>query len=264
MEYVLKKGPISLKAAEKGAELCSLTWQGRELLWQADPEVWPRHAPVCFPWCGKLSGGWGTYGGKRCEGPQHGFARDLPHTLTDQGEDFLCFRLNWPGSENWPWPFTLDTEHRLLKDGAVTTCTVTNTGAEPMALQLGFHPGFRCPFVEGTAAADYQVRFANGRVVPLTEHLFDNDSIPYENVGPWARLEHRDSGEFIQVGTEGFFRVLLWSKPGIPGFLCIEPWQGFPGPQRELEHRPGAVVLSPGEEKSWKQEIKLEMKKAAL
>lgn len=255
MNYTLKKGDLTLTVSDKGAELQSLLLGDRELLWDAKPEVWPRHAPVCFPWCGKLAEGRGTHDGRAIQGPQHGFIRDLTHTLTEQGPDRLRFRLDWEGGESWPWAFSFGTEHLLREDGVTTVCTVQNRAAGTMAVQLGFHPGFQCPFLPGTVAEDYETRFESGRVVPLTNHLFDNDSIRYDDAGAWVRLTHRESGKYIQVATAGFFCVLLWSQPGIPGFVCIEPWQGYPGPQEALAHRPGAVVMAPGEVREWRQEI---------
>ena len=257
MEYTIKKGKLALTASEHGAELRSLTWEKKELIWEGKKEVWPRRAPICFPWCGKLAEGKGSFGGWQCKGPQHGFIRDLEHVLAAQEEDLLRFRLSWAGDESWPWAFSFETEHRLTQEGAITTCAVVNAGSQPMAMQLGFHPGFACPFLPGTSVEDYQVRFESGLIVPLTAHLFDNDSIQYQGVGAWARLEHRESGRYIQVGTEGFYCVLLWSQPGIPGFVCIEPWQGYPGPQEALDQRPGAVVLAPGERRQWQQAITL-------
>lgn len=257
MEYTLKKGSIAITASDHGAELRRLVFEKRELLWDGKETVWPRRAPVCFPWCGKLANGEGTFMGQHARGPQHGFLRDQDHVLAAQGEDFLRFRLSWPGAETWPWPFSFETEHRLTEDGVVTACTVTNAGKDPMAMQLGFHPGFVCPFLPETGIEEYQARFESGLVVPMTKDLFDNDSIRYDDVGAWARLEHRESGKYIQVGTAGFFCVLLWSQPGIPGFVCIEPWQGYPGPQEALDQRPGAVVLAPGERRSWGIEVKI-------
>lgn len=255
MEHTLKKGRLTLTASEHGAELRSLTWDKKELIWEGRKEVWPRRAPVCFPWCGKLANGEGTFGGCRIKGPQHGFVRDLEHTLAAKGGDFLRFRASWPGGESWPWAFSFETEHRLTDTGAVTTCTVVNADSRPMAVQLGFHPGFVCPFLPGTAIGEYQVRFESGLTVPLEPRLFDNDSIRYDGVGDWARLEHKESGRYLQLGTAGFYCVLLWSQPGIPGFVCIEPWQGYPGPEDALDQRPGALVLNPGERREWKQEI---------
>lgn len=259
MEYTLKKGDFTVTVSDHGAELRRLTYKKQDLMWDAKPDIWAKTAPVCFPWVGKLAGGEGTFMGRYARGPQHGFARDLDHVLVSQGEDFLRFRLSWPGEGDWPWPFSLETEHRITEEGAVTTCTAVNAGNSPMAMQLGFHPGFVCPFLPGTEIEEYQARFESGLVVPMTRDLFDNDSIRYDDFGRWARLEHRESGKYIQVGTEGFYCVLLWSKPGIPGFVCIEPWQGYPGPQEALDRRPGAVVLAAGERRAWGTEVKIKL-----
>lgn len=262
MEYTICSDKLTARVASHGAELCSLqTGESGELMWQADPAVWPRHAPVCFPWCGKVQGGTFIWQGREYAAPtQHGFVRDMEHTLTAQTGDSLRFRLDWPGdSDGWFWPFAFETVHTLEGNTVLTTCTAENTGTQPMPVQMGFHPGFVCPFGDGGAVEDYEVRFESGLVVPLEPHLFDNDSIFYENVGAWARLTCRPTGQYIGLDTAGFDRVLLWSKPGIPGFVCIEPWCGYPGPQRDMAERPYAVVLAPGEKRSWTQRITVEI-----
>jgi len=251
MRYTLKNDRFALTVGSLGAEIQSLVdREGRELIWQADPAVWPRHAPVCFPWCGKVEEGWFLWRGRRqAAGTQHGFVRDMEHALTGQGADRLEFRLDWPGEEaGWPWSFSFTTVHTLVPDGTQSVCTAENRSAGPMPVQLGFHPGFTCPFLPGTAAEEYCFRFESGRVVEITGHLFDDDSIRFFDVGDWVRLEHRETGKYIQVETAGFPNVLLWSKPGIPGFVCIEPWQGYPGPGHDLAARPGAVVLESGQQ----------------
>ena len=49
---------LTLTVDTHGAEAVSLkNAAGEELLWQADPAVWKRHAPILFPWTGKLPGG---------------------------------------------------------------------------------------------------------------------------------------------------------------------------------------------------------------
>lgn len=258
MEYTIRNDRLTARADTHGAELHSLkTARDREILWQADPAVWARYAPVCFPWCGKVQDGWFDWQGERRAAPtQHGFLRDVEHTLVSRDENRMTFRFDWPGDgEGWLWPFRFETEHRLRDNTLLTTCTVSNTGSEAMPAQLGFHPGFLCPFVAGSAIEEYEVRFASGLVVPLEPHLFDHDSIPYTGVGPWARLTHRPTGKYIEVGTDGFDRTLLWSKPGIPGYVCIEPWCGFPGPQHDLFARPHAISLAPGERRSWTQRV---------
>ena len=257
MDYTIQKGNLSLTASTHGAELCSLTLDGQERIWDANPVVWARHAPMCFPICGWLEEGYFLWNGKRYDIPErHGFLRDQEHTLVEKTEDTLRFHFAWQGdAKRWPWTFSTETEHQLKADGAVTTCTAVNQSDEPMPVQFGFHPAFVCPFVADSKIEEYQYRFESGRVIPLTPHLFDNDSIPFEDAGAWVRLEYVPTGKYLQVETAAFPVVLIWSKPGIPGFVCIEPWNGFPGPGTSLEARPHTELLAPGERKSWSLEI---------
>ncbi|MFR9189138.1 MAG: hypothetical protein ACLVL7_01950 [Anaerotruncus massiliensis (ex Togo et al. 2019)] len=68
----------------------------------------------------------------------------------------------------------------------------------------------------------------------------------------WVQLEEAETGRYLRISCEGYPYTLLWSKPGIPGFLCIEPWHGLPG-RADLGHafseRPCLTTLAPGE--SW-------------
>ena len=78
MQATIHNEFLTLTVDTLGAEAVSLkNAAGEELLWQADPAVWKRHAPILFPWTGKLPGGTFTHGGKTYKGGQHGFARDL-------------------------------------------------------------------------------------------------------------------------------------------------------------------------------------------
>src|SRR5699024_11786260 len=77
----------------------------------------------------------------------------------------------------------------------------------------------------------------------LTESLFENDSICFSNLqSEWIQLEETDTGRYLRVATKGYPYVLLWSLPEIPGWVCIEPWTGYPGPGHQLAERPGAIL----------------------
>lgn len=90
-------------------------------------------------------------------------------------------------------------------------------------MQLGFPPGFRCPFLPYTALEGYGVCFKTGQMVPLVGDMFDYGAIRYGQVGKWSRLGHVESGRYIQVETNKYSMMLLWSKPGMYGLLCMEP-----------------------------------------
>ena len=98
---------LTVNISRHGAELTSIkdNLTGRERLWQADPEVWPRHAPVLFPIVGALADQQYQYAGKTYHMGQHGLRvivtlRLCPQrllkpvscskTMTKRGR---CFRL---------------------------------------------------------------------------------------------------------------------------------------------------------------------------
>ena len=61
MQYSIENDILRLTVDSHGAEPVSVIHKptGAELLWQADPAVWKRHAPILFPYTGKLTGGKG-------------------------------------------------------------------------------------------------------------------------------------------------------------------------------------------------------------
>lgn len=271
MLYQLEHDGLSLAVASWGAEVQSLRTGDTEWMWQADPSLWGKHAPLCFPWCGRLKDGYFQVNGVRYENGNHGFAHSFEHALVEQTPNSLTLRLeDTPETmAHWPWAFRLDTTHALDGHTLTTTCVTTNTGDVPMPMQIGFHFAFalpedgqsvvrfQCPeepteiiaetgFVEGT-----RPRFTGQTEVVIDEHIFDHDSICMEGLKSKALRLERPDGRALEVGAEGFPYVLIWSKPGKPRFLCIEPWHGLPDSvdcDHDLFHRPAIRVLAPGEQ----------------
>ena len=94
MQATIHNEFLTLTVDTHGAEAVSLkNAAGEELLWQADPAVWKRHAPILFPWTGKLPGGTFEVDGKTYKGGQHGFARDMEHTLLKAEGDTIQLEL---------------------------------------------------------------------------------------------------------------------------------------------------------------------------
>ncbi|CBK73856.1 Galactose mutarotase and related enzymes [Butyrivibrio fibrisolvens 16/4] len=95
MNYTLENENIKLTVADHGAEIRSLIRKsdGKELMWQADPEYWGRTAPVLFPLVGNYYQKKSVYNGKTYEMGQHGFARDMDFKLARQTDDELVFLL---------------------------------------------------------------------------------------------------------------------------------------------------------------------------
>ncbi|WP_411676085.1 hypothetical protein [Caproicibacter sp.] len=254
MLYTIQNEKLTLSVNSLGAELWSLRSPSdskSNYLWDGAPEIWPRRSPICFPWCGKIEGGWFEDRGRRYQADQHGFVRDLEYELVDQSERSLTFRLSWREDEKrWPWGFSFETRYLLEENAVTVTCKAVNLSERPMPVQLGFHTGFRCPFSPGERTEDYAVRFqqpelpGGGSLFRLAEHTFENGNALFHPLkSEWVQLEDLKTGRFIRIETKDSPYLLLWSKPGIPGFLCIEPWTGCSGPGHDPAKRPGALLL---------------------
>ena len=95
MEYEIKNQFLNVKINSRGAELASVKSvnSDTEFLWQADPEVWNRHAPILFPIVGRLKNDTYQYQGKSYQLSQHGFARDKEFKLLSQENDAISLVL---------------------------------------------------------------------------------------------------------------------------------------------------------------------------
>lgn len=267
MKYTIQNGRIQLTANSKGGELWSLCRDAggsrEEFLWCGNSQIWPRRAPVCFPWCGKLEDDYFKEGNDRYQAPPHGFVRDLEHELVDQTDISLRFRVEWPGDETlWPWHFSFETCHELTAGGVRSTFTVKNLDKQAMPFQFGCHPGFAFPFSGAEAPEHYAVRFLKAappyeeRVILLRPELFAQGRVLFERERfSWIQLESANTGAFVRLDTSDYPYTLLWSKPNLPGFLCIEAWTGISGPTHQLRERPGTQMLPPGGQARFTQKI---------
>lgn len=143
----LNNGKISISVNKRGAELTSIKCEGREYLWQAEPEFWARHSPVLFPIVGSVWNGEYRSHGKTYKLGQHGFARDMDFQLKSQSEDEILFELNSTDEtmQKYPYKFRLEIGYRLKGKSVEVTWKVTNTGNEKMTFQIGAHPAFYWP-----------------------------------------------------------------------------------------------------------------------
>lgn len=253
---VVENQRFTVKVKDLGAELCSIYDKAndRELIWNADPEWWPRHAPILFPSVGVTHKGQYRYQGKTYAMSQHGFARDMEFTFLGLAGNTLTHQLKTTAEtkENYPFDFVLEVRHILEEDGLVVDWTVKNAGTGEMLFTIGAHPAFRVPAEGKGAGKDYKLTFDGQKelsfiyineegtakyrevkTLPLEngaytvgEHLFDNGVLIFENkqvekVG----FAFPDGSEYLTVECEGFPFVGVWTKPNAP-FICLEPWYG--------------------------------------
>lgn len=283
MQATIHNEYLTLTVDTHGAEAVSLkNAAGEEMLWQADPSVWARHAPILFPWTGKLTGGALVHEGQTYKGGQHGFARDLEHTLVRAEGDTIQLRLESTQEtkeQRFPFDFVLISTFRLEGKTVHHTLTVENPASARQALPfgIGYHPAFQIPFDDQHTTQDYEFRFdqpespvildcyptgllngkchyvwKNAQTIPLTDELFAADS--YCMAGLRTKtlgIYEKDTGRSIVCDVADYPYTLIWSSNAKPvRFVCIEPWHSLPGAEtdpQEWTQRAAAAVLAPGQ-----------------
>ena len=92
---------------------------------------------------------------------------------------------------------------------------------------------------------------ANITSLPIDENLFANDSHCMVNLkSQTLGVYEKGTGRGVVCNIEEFPYTLIWSKPGMPKFVCIEPWHSLPSPEggsTKWEEKPAAAVLNSGE-----------------
>ena len=282
MDYTLENAYLKVTVTTFGAQVKSVIRKcdGVEHMWQADKAVWGYHAPILFPHTGKVVDGVIETKGKTYKSAQHGFARLLEHSFVDQSADTIVLELcaNEKTLKVFPYDFRLISVFTLEGSTLHHTLTVENLDDDNLPFGIGYHPAFAIPFDNQHTAEDYELRFSetesplcvnnlphglmhgnlyylgsNIRSIPIDEKLFANDSHCMVNLrSQTLGIYEKDSGRAVECDISQFPYTLIWSKPGVPKFVCIEPWHSLPSPENgstRWEEKPAAAILAPGE--SW-------------
>ena len=275
--HSLENAYLRLTVADAGAELISVLDKARqtERIWTGDAAIWNRHAPLLFPFVGRVVNGRYRVGGK--EYPmktQHGFARDMDFACTEETADSVthCLTATDATRAVYPFDFRLTVKHTLADRRLRVAWTVENLGYnEPMYFSIGGHPGFLLPkgirkedalllfpgaeelsYISASPAgfALHEKKTLTGSVVPYQSDIpdtwiFENGQVRQVGIAtpdgqPWVMM---DCGQFPMLA--------VWANPKGP-FICLEPWfgrtddEGFDG---EISQKPGIQRLKRGEKR---------------
>lgn len=273
MKHFLSSDTLDVCLLFSGAELCSVkNKEGLEFIWQADKEVWPRHAPVLFPIVGKLKENVFRFNDQRYELGQHGFARDCKFELVSIGKNHATFELRSDEKSNliYPFDFILQVKYTLTGNRLTTEYKVVNPSENLLHFSVGAHPGFRCPLSEGEKFEDYYLEFESshfqltelnnglrkstkteleltGKKLQLSKTLFDKDALVFENkqINRIA-LRSDKSGHEISMECQNWPYFGIWSKKGSEQFVCLEPWYGIADREdssQNLQQKDGIIPL---------------------
>lgn len=279
MEFILENDILKVTVTTQGAQYKSIVRKddGVEHIWCGDPEIWSLHAPILFPFCGRIKDGRLEARGQAAENCNgHGFNRKIEHRLVSCDKTSLVLELtdNEETRALWPYSFRLLSTFTLEGDTVHHTLTVENTDTEDISFGIGYHPAFSLPFDKDHTAEDYEIRFdsvespiclgggtfsyplgRNINTVPVNEEVFaDGGYVMTALRSKTIGLYEKDSGRGVVCGIGNFPFVVLWSKEHMtPRYVCMEPWHTAPYPMdcaetNKWEDKTAAAILAPGED----------------
>ena len=260
----ISAGRVSARIDSMGAQLTSLSLDGREYLWQADPAWWGKHAPILFPIVGSLRGDAAMSAQGPCRMPRHGLARIREHAVAEVAPDgsSVTFELSSDAETlaAYPYPFVLRMTYAVVaEDTLAQTFTVVNAGDAPMPFAVGGHPAFNVPAPAGPGDAagetfeecvvrltrpwtceapviaeggllDYEHAYTvldEADELPLTHGLFDRDAVVLSHVpDSTVTLVGTKTGRGVRMSFPGFNHIGIWSALGDAPFVALEPWTG--------------------------------------
>lgn len=276
--YTLKNNQFVAAFKSRGAELCSFhDNNGTEYIWQADEQHWGRHAPLLFPFVGKLKGDQFTFEDNTYQQTKHGFARNLSFTATEATEHTVKFVLthNEETLAVYPFQFTLEVTYRLNQNQLQVSYRVSNEDNKTMYFSIGGHPAINCPIVPNTNFHDYYIEFQRTETLAryfieeglqtgeskeivterkslnLSYGYFEQDAIIFKDMhSEQVSLSHPILGKVVTLNFSGFPYLGIWTKPNAP-FICLEPWLGLADHQNstgDLRVKEGIQQLEAGKD----------------
>ena len=277
MIYNLKNNCLSVKINSFGAELCSVIANEThiEYIWQADQQVWARHAPNLFPIVGKLKNGIYTYKNKSYQLPQHGFARDNKFECIEERNTILVFELtsNEKLFEGYPFHFKLHITYTLTENAVNVCYKVFNDAENKLLFSVGAHPAFNCPLAKNELFEDYEFVFPNKQSLtintlhdgliskqtktielknnrlPVTKPLFDHDALVFTNHQiNEVQLISKKTTYGVRLKSVNWPYFGIWTKKQTSQFICLEPWHGiadFENTTEDFTTKAGIITLEP-------------------
>jgi galactose mutarotase-like enzyme len=275
---IIENDFLKVAIDNKGAQLSSIIDKkdGRELMWQADPDVWPWHAPNLFPIVGAVINDQLLVDGKAYPMKRHGIARLSEFVLLSNDEVQAVFSL--PNSEKtlevYPYHFDFEVIYLLIDNALRITYKVINHDKKTIYFSVGGHPAFNAPFYPDEQYEDYYLEFEmeeklerhllaadsmfsgetgpvkfDGKKLWLTKDLFNNDALVFKNLRTReVTLKSKNHDRSLTVEFPHFNYLGLWAKSGAP-FVCIEPWLGCTdteGQPKDISQKENIQKLSMG------------------
>ncbi|MEG0911153.1 MAG: aldose epimerase [Ruthenibacterium sp.] len=239
---------------EKGGMATSFCKNGAEYLWLREPNFSlperPRCAvPVLFPVCGRCENGENIFDGKAYPMDIHGFAHSMPWQVVGQDTtDGASLTIQLKDSDAthifYPFAFCVTLTY-VLKGGVLSVLQqYQNAGDVSMPFSFGFHPYFAISDVRNLvwdvrAKSQMNDDFTSFTAAPArVDFPYDPDQVTRYYAGVESPMSFTDTqlNHTVTVHFDAHStNAVLWSQCEL-GFVCMEPWNGFPNSLQTKQH----------------------------
>ncbi|MDR0899605.1 MAG: aldose 1-epimerase family protein [Lactobacillaceae bacterium] len=248
MTVEIKNEIVTVKIEELGAEIVSAVNNADEFeyIWQADPEIWARHAPNLFPIIGTLKDGKTIIDGVEYEIPQHGFARDMKFKVVESDDLRAVFELKSSAATKkmYPFDFVLRIVYELDEENLNIQYQVENPSNNELLYSIGGHPAFNIELGKATLESNYAYntyRLDNKHLVDFEEiaskspingveikhREFNNDAWIVDTFRPSIFTVKENKLHTVTVVSNAPYTGVWTTNTSNPGdFIAVEPWWG--------------------------------------
>lgn len=261
---------LEVQIATLGAELQSIKTVSsqKEYLWQADPKVWPRQAPLLFPVVGQLKNDTYKIGEESFSLGKHGFARDSEFEVVKWNPSEVVFSLKSSPETyaSYPYHFDFRVGYRLEDNAIIQTFEVINADSQTIPYSFGAHPAFNANpienhhlvfeqnenqesvIIEDGVRVNKSIAVFDDNKIQLTKDIFNDDALIFTKLNSNAVVLRNENGQDqVRVEFEGFPFLGIWAKPKA-NYVCIEPWCGIADHKDHngnIFEKEGIMVLEP-------------------
>lgn len=270
MLHTIQSERMRVRIDELGAEMQSVTVDGRERLWQNEDGSWDGHAPILFPFCGNC--------GIVLDGTDygrgfHGVVNRKTFSCVSKSDTSVTFSVAQDADtlKCYPFCFLFSVTYTVRENELQICYDVKNMDERTIYYACGGHESFllehdidayELVFSQAEPFAHYphdangrligeRISKGSGNVVPLGKADLSNDDTLILGAlrSDRVTLREKTTGKAVmEEHFSGFSNLLLW-RTGNAKMVCVEPWQNLPdcgNETVEFSLKPGVRGLLPG------------------
>ncbi|HAC65241.1 MAG TPA: aldose epimerase [Cyanothece sp. UBA12306] len=212
--------------------------------------------PILFPICGNLPDDTYAHLGKSYKLKQHGFARNLPWEVTNQGTDdsaslTVTLSNNDQTFQDYPFEFQVDFTYELKGNSLAIRQKYQNKSDKKMPFSFGFHPYFllldKSQVTFNIPGTEYEVN-PSKEIHPYHGTFdFNQDEIDAAFkalTGASATMTDNQRNLKLTLSWSDIYSTFVfWTVKG-KDFVCLEPWSA---PRNSLNTGENLTQVPPGE-----------------